>query len=260
MLIYGSHTVGIFLERGAACIDRRQYRASTFALNLLAMLTIGPMMRVLVLVLAIVAVLPQVHATQHRIVVGAFSEGDLSAWKPKKFNGETNYRLVNIGDRKVLKATSAGSASGLVKRIKVDLTRTPILAWSWRVDDIFKAVDEHSKSGDDYPARIYVIVSGGLLFWRTRSLNYVWSGYQPLSSAWPNPYTDHVVMIAVASGSDSLGKWVHERRNVRADFRRYFGEDITTIDAVAVMTDTDTTSEHAVAYYGDIYFTPAPGH
>jgi hypothetical protein len=207
--------------------------------------------------LFILAVLPTAHATQEKVIVGAFSQSDLSAWEPKTFKGKTDYRLVDIGDRKVLKATSAGSASGLIKRMHVDLTRTPILVWSWRVDDVFQGINERSKAGDDYPARIYVIVSGGLFFWKTRSLNYVWSSYQPISSAWPNPYTANVVMVAVASGADFLGKWVTEKRDVRTDFRHYFGEDITAIDGVAVMTDADNTSGHAVAYYGDIYFEPA---
>lgn len=210
-------------------------------------------------ILVMLAVLPTTQAKQEAVVIGAFSRGDLSAWEPKTFKGATDYRLVNIDNRKVLKATSNGSASGLVKRVRVDLTRTPIFAWSWRVEDGLQTTNERSKAGDDYAARIYVIVSGGIFFWKTRSLNYVWSSHQPVSSTWSNPYTANVVMVAATSGSHPVGKWVTVKRDVRADFRRYFDDDINAIDAVAVMTDTDNTTGRAVAYYGDIYFEPVSG-
>ncbi|MGF1616143.1 MAG: DUF3047 domain-containing protein [Gammaproteobacteria bacterium] len=207
--------------------------------------------------LTLLVVWPTGNAAPELVVVGAFSRGDLSDWEPKKLRGVTDYRLVAIDDRIALKAISEGSASGLLKRIPVDLTRTPILAWSWRVDTIFPGTNERNRAGDDYPARLYVIASGGHFFRRTRAINYVWSSGQPASSAWPNPYTATVIMVAVQSGSESLGEWVAQKRDVRSDFRRYFGQDITAIDGVAIMTDTDNTSGHAVAYYGDIYFEPA---
>jgi hypothetical protein len=207
----------------------------------------------------ILAVLPTTQATQETVHVGLFSQSDLSTWEAERFMGETDYGLVEFGGHKVLKAASNGSASGLIKPVQIDLTRTPILVWSWRVDHIVQGKDERSKSGDDYPARVYVIDSGGLYFWRTRSLNYVWSSYQPVSSAWPNPYTANVVMVVAASGTDCLGQRVREVRDVRRDFRRYFGVHITAVDGVAVITDTDNTAGHAGAYYGDIYFRGSSG-
>jgi hypothetical protein len=51
------------------------------------------------------------------------------------------------------------------------------------------------------------------------------------------------------------GQWVSEKRNIRDDFRQRFGEDIDTIDAVALMTDTDNSGQSATAWYGDLYFT-----
>ena len=62
------------------------------------------------------------------------------------------------------------------------------------------------------------------------------------------------MMIAVRTGQADTGQWVQERRNVRADLKRLFGEDITHIDAIAVMTDSDNTGQGAAASYGDIYF------
>lgn len=194
------------------------------------------------------------------LTVGRFSAGDLSGWETKSFKGQTQYRLVpadggGADGQHVLRAESGGTASGLFKRLHVDLARTPILHWRWRVDNILTSIDERTKQGDDYPARIYVVISGGVWFWRTQALNYVWSSYQPPGASWPNAFTSHAVMLAVESGSSKLGRWVDFRRDVRQDLRRYLGMTAESIDAVAIMTDTDNSGQHAVAYYGDIYFS-----
>jgi Protein of unknown function (DUF3047) len=60
---------------------------------------------------------------------------------------------------------------------------------------------------------------------------------------------------AVDSGSRGLNAWVAHKRNVRADLREQFGEDIISIDAVALMTDTDNSGGRAQASYGDIWFS-----
>jgi hypothetical protein len=155
--------------------------------------------------------------------------------------------------RQVLEANSQGSASGLVRELRVDLEKQPYLNWSWRVDDVLTAIDERTKAGDDYPARVYVIVSGGIAFWRTRTLIYVWSSRQPAGSTWENAYTANACVMALRSGK--AAGWATERRDVRADFEACFNDDITVIDAVAIMTDTDNSGQEATAWYGDIFFS-----
>lgn len=51
------------------------------------------------------------------------------------------------------------------------------------------------------------------------------------------------------------GMWKEGRRDVRADIRRLFGEHVTHIDAVAIMTDTDDMGLGATAYYQSLYFS-----
>jgi hypothetical protein len=193
-------------------------------------------------------------ADDSRIDIGRFSAGELTGWEEKVFLGHTDYRLVENSGTTVLRATSDGSASGRFKKVAVDLGNTPVLHWSWRVDNLLQGVDERSKAGDDYPARVYVVFSGGLLFWRTRAINYVWSSNQPLGTTWDNAFTANAKMVAAASGEARLGQWVMQRRDVAADYRRLFGEEPGTVDAVAIMTDTDNSGRQATAWYGDIWF------
>ena len=63
------------------------------------------------------------------------------------------------------------------------------------------------------------------------------------------------MMLALRSSGDQTSTWYTEKRNILADLKQLFGEDIHTIDAVAIMTDTDNAKGKATAYYGDIYFT-----
>jgi len=196
---------------------------------------------------------PSTYAEQMNIT--HFSQNDLNGWKTKTFKGETRYALANDKGRYVLKADSRDSASGLFHKVKVDLTRTPFLNWSWKVGNILSGIDERTKKGDDYPARVYVVFSQGIFFWRTRAINYVWSSNQPVGSIWPNAYTGNARMIALESGREKTGTWLNERRDVRADYRRLFGEEPDSVDAIAIMTDTDNSGLSATAWYGDIWFS-----
>ncbi len=202
----------------------------------------------------IIAVLLTVPALADRVYVGIFSKGDLIGWQAKSFAGNTLYQLQDDAGRLALRAISDNAASGLFRETKADLDRTPYLHWSWKVENLLAGGDEQSKSGDDYPARVYVVFSGGLFFWRTRAINYVWSSNQPVGSEWPNAFTGNAKMVAVRGGPAGIGQWLSERRNVKADYWRLFGEEPGEIAAISLMTDTDNTGARAEAWYGDIWF------
>jgi len=123
------------------------------------------------------------------------------------------------------------------------------------VENVLSGIDERAKAGDDYPARIYVVAKGGLAFWKTRALTYVWASNEPVGSMWSNAFTANAHMIAVQSGAKGLGKMTMEKRNIRDDWMLAFGEDIEKIDAVAIMTDTDNSGQWARAWYGQPWFS-----
>ncbi|UZE94501.1 DUF3047 domain-containing protein [Alkalimarinus alittae] len=190
------------------------------------------------------------------IPVGKFSSGGLEGWEEKLFNGKTSYVFVQLGDTTALKADSKASASGLVKKITVDIKKYPYLTWRWRVSNRLGQMDEKQKSGDDYAARIYVVVSGGLFFWNTKAINYVWSSNLPKGTSWPNAFAGSSArMYAIRSSDDQLETWYEEKRNVYEDFRKLFGSEVRYIHVVALMTDTDNSEGKVVSYYGDITFS-----
>jgi hypothetical protein len=190
-------------------------------------------------------------AMAQEIKLGDFSAGDLKGWEEKSFAGSTSYELVNQDGRRVLKAVSEKAASGLFKEVDIDLKKYPVLRWSWKVEGVLEKGDASTKSGDDYPARIYIVFPA-FLFWNTRGINYIWANKLPQGQAVPNAYASQIIMVAVESGPEKSGQWVNEERNVYEDFKKLFGEEPPALGAVAIMTDTDQTGGRAVAYYGDI--------
>jgi len=193
---------------------------------------------------------------EEKIMLGAFSTGSLEQWESKRFKNQTLYQLVELDGSQILKADSNDSASGLFKTQRIDLQKTPVLNWRWRIENRLETRNEQIKTGDDYAARVYVVISGGLAFWQTKAINYVWANASAKGTVWPNAYAGKsAVMIAMRSAADPTGTWFSEKRDVLADLKQHFGEDVRYIDAVAIMTDTDDSKGKATSYYGDIYFS-----
>ena len=196
---------------------------------------------------------------QATVLHGAFPEPTLKRWKERSFVGHTRYALVEDDGIRVLQGQTTGHASVLYRERSIDLERTPMLHWSWKIHDTYGMnIDEQSRKGDDFPARVYVVVKTGFLPWETLALNYVWSSSTPAGTIWRNPYTDKAGMLAVQSGNRNAGRWVSETRDVEADFRAVFGEDIDAIDGYAIMVDGDDSGASGLAWFGNLEFAARP--
>ena len=84
------------------------------------------------------------------------------------------------------------------------------------------------------------------------TLMYVWDSTAPVGSVIVNPRSDRIRKIVVDSGPAQLHRWRDHRRDLRADFRRAFGEEPGQLVSVAVMTDSDNTASRAKAWYGPV--------
>lgn len=205
-----------------------------------------------------------VYANDERTVVDDFESGSLDSWERRSFNGETKYQPSLVDGRRVLRAEANNSASGIAIETRIDLFKTPYLNWQWKVEAPLSAREETEKQGDDYAARVYVVIDGGIRFWKTTAVNYVWSSLPDTNSWWPNAYAPNNAMMIALRGSSSSTNWYFEKRNVYQDLIQAFGDKGSDranekayryIDAVAIMTDTDDGGGKAIAYYDDIHFT-----
>ena len=185
---------------------------------------------------------------------------DMLRWQERIFRNSTVYRSVVLDGEQVLRGEANDSASALYQTQRINLDETPYMHWRWRVERTLSSeIDERSKDGDDYAARVYVIRDGGLNFWRPKSINYVGSSSIPAGTHWANPYAaENVHMWALDSGDAKAGEWSSHSRDIRADWREAFGVDIQSLDGLAVMVDTDNSGLSARAWFADILFSNAP--
>ncbi|MGJ8581352.1 MAG: DUF3047 domain-containing protein, partial [Psychromonas sp.] len=135
----------------------------------------------------------------------------------------------------------------------------------WLTTSKLSGLNEQTKSGDDYVARIYVVIDGGFAVWSSQCLSYVWSSNQAQGEVWNNAFIgDRVKMIAVRGEDANINQWYEEKRNVYKDLIEHFGNKGSEannqkayryIDVIAIMTDTDNSNGLAESYYGDISFS-----
>jgi len=184
-----------------------------------------------------------------------FQKSSLTDWKAKVFQGKTKYKLVKEDRRSSIRAVSQASASAFYKEQEIDIRETPYLTWSWKIDEAPDNNIEKIKAGDDFPARVYIIVKDGIFPWQTKAINYVWAMNEKEGSSWPNPFTSNVMMKAVSSGKAGLGEWKTYKVNVYDDLKLYFGKNFDEVNGIAIMTDMDNTGKSATAYYGEVTFT-----
>jgi len=189
---------------------------------------------------------------------GAFASQSLEGWSERSFDGSTHYELVDDDGVQVLKGHTMGAASILYREETIDLSQTPVIHWSWKVDRTYMNINEQSREGDDFPARLYVVAQTGFLPWETVAINYVWASESPIGQSWTNPYTDKAKMIAVQSGDSQVGQWSRHTRNVAEDFKRLFDQNIDELSGYAVMVDGDNAQMEAKAWFGEIRFSSKP--
>lgn len=191
-----------------------------------------------------------------QLSIADFSAASMTGWEEKIFQNQTWYRITTLNETTVLAADSKNSASGLFKKVRIDIQKYPYLNWSWRIDNRLAVDNEKIKSGDDYAARIYVVIDGGILIWRTRGVSYVWANAATKGEIWENAFAGkNAMMIALRDNKDKTATWYREKRNIFKDLQQLFGTEYQFIDAVAIMTDTDNSHDSATAYYGDIFFS-----
>jgi len=194
------------------------------------------------------------EADQEQSAISAFAENQIGDWKQHDFSRSTEYGLTKIENDWALEAISEGAASAFYRSVEVNLEKTPILTWRWRVETTLQGVQEREKSGDDYAARVYVVHKRGF-FDKGIAVNYVWSSSHKKGSAWPNAYAlKSSAMLALQDSTSATSIWHEERRNVREDFNRLLGRDVRSVEIVVLMTDTDNSGQAAHAFYGDLSF------
>lgn len=184
-----------------------------------------------------------------------FDALDAARWRHEEVKRRhTNYDVVELEGRRCLRAKSDNGASILLTPLHIDPERDEWLSWQWRVDQLVDGEALKRKQGSDAAARMYVYFDRPGLPWQNRSIDYVWSGSLPLGTVLDSAFSSESKIIVAESGRAGLGQWRTVKRNVKEDYRRLFGGRAPPIIAIGIMSDTDNTGGHALAYFDELQF------
>ena len=191
---------------------------------------------------------------------------NLDNWKPLNFEKIKKHSTYSIKDS-ILIAKSDASASGIIFKKTYDIYKYPILTFRWKINNTYKKGDAKTKSGDDYPIRIYIMfkynpdkasffesVKYGLAksiygkYPPKSALNYIWANKKHKEKIITSSYTDKAKMIVTDYGNKYLNVWREHTVNVLKDYQKAFGEKPPIKVSLAIMTDSDNTKESSLSY------------
>jgi Protein of unknown function (DUF3047) len=179
--------------------------------------------------------------------------GSGAEWSLAVNKGPPDLRLVREGETEVLEMSSVRSSFGLQRKIALDLGRYRVMSWRWRAEVLPEGGDFRSARKNDQAAQVYVAFSA------TRAIGYLWDSSAPegvvgdLPSA---PPFMRVKVIVLRSGARDRGTWELERRDLRADYERLFGEAMPAVSKLGLRlwVNSQHTASCAACAFADFLF------
>ena len=193
-----------------------------------------------------------------KVVVFEFTEQEFETLEVKKVRGsneKTKYSFGMNENGSFLRAEAKGTASGLGKKVKIDLNKTPFINITWKIEKDLKGIDEKSKKGHDFAARVFVVKKTGLTPLSNKAVNYVFSSNNSTNEFWRSPYTKSSIDYVLSTTKENLNEWVTVKANVKEHFKKLHDLNVEELTGIAIMTDTDQTDIKAISYYQNIYFS-----
>jgi hypothetical protein len=176
--------------------------------------------------------------------------------------------LVKQDGRQVLRIEADAAAGGLLHPLDLPGEQPWQLSWQWRIERRLEQARFATREGDDYAARVYVLLDyplASLPFLTRQKLRLARTFYDPdlpaatLSYVWDNrvapgtrarsAYSETVEMLVLRGPQAPLGQWQEERRDLRADAIAAFGSVPRRILGVVFAADSDNTGERVESYF-----------
>ena len=200
-----------------------------------------------------------IHSSNAEMIkVFEFTDEEFKTLEVRKVRGsneKTTYSLGMNENGSFLRAEAKGTASGLGKKVKIDLSKTPFINITWKIEKDLKGIDERSKKGHDYAARVFVVKKTGLTPLSNKAVNYVFSSNNSTNEFWRSPYTKSSIDYVLSTTKENLNEWVTVKANVKEHFKKLHDLNVEELTGLAIMTDTDQTDITAISYYQNIYFS-----
>jgi predicted RNA-binding protein with RPS1 domain len=187
-----------------------------------------------------------------------FTEQELLELDVRKVRGADNKTVYSVGTNEngnFLKAVADNAASGLGKEVKIDLNKTPFINITWKIEKDLQGINENSKKGHDFAARVFAVKKTGATPLSNRAINYVFSSNSKVGQSSPSPYTKKSIDNVLSTTKDNLNEWVTVKANVKKDFKKFHDLDVNELDGLAIMADTDNSKMKSISYFQNIYFS-----
>jgi len=164
----------------------------------------------------------------------------------------------------IFRAETIGKSTGPAKQITVNAHKTvgilehPVdvalkpattLSWKWNVAKLPSKVAEDAPNVHDY-------LSIAVKFDNGQDLTYMWSAAIAKGKGFHCPlpdWTKRETHVVARSGEKELGRWLSEKKNVMADYKKYIGGKLPTkITHVWLIANSVFQQGDAQAAFGDI--------
>jgi hypothetical protein len=161
-------------------------------------------------------------------------------------------------------STDAYSGFGIERPLNIDIREYKYIHWTWRAVKLPAGGDIRSPKADDQALQIYLAMSplGFPQKFTTPVLTYLWDNEAPKGTVVKGqlPMMKYVRYLVIRNGSDELGQWYTEKRNIYEDYKSLFrdvknGEPLGSMRGIRLYINSQHTGTSAEGFIGDIYFS-----
>jgi hypothetical protein len=210
-------------------------------------------------------------------IAGELKPDDLK-WEIFRVPGKqpASYSYVRHEGRDAVLAKAEASGSILRHRYRIEADQLGLVRFSWNVPNAGAGANLTLPQLDDVPVRVVLAFEGdrsrlsmknSLLSELSRLLTgeempfatlvYSWSRVNQPGEVVVNERTDRIRKIVVDSGDHGYNEWRSYERDIRADYRKAFGEDPGALLSFAVFTEGEKNEGQLQAFYGPLKLVPA---
>jgi len=183
---------------------------------------------------------------------------------PPKQHSLTGYTVEYTGTGPYIHTVSNSTGSWIEKKMNdIDVKNYPIMEWEWMVNSFPQVEWERDTKNDDFAIRVELVfdfkggknplnlIRKGLFTSLFRHyppelvISYVWSEHVPVEEGYASPTTDRMIVIPIESDATAVRRWMHEKRDIRVDLKKYKPEENLVLKKIRIRTDTENSGTTA---------------
>jgi len=188
----------------------------------------------------------------------------------------TRYSYVQHAGRDAVRAQADATGSILRHRHRIEPAELGRISFSWNVPPPGAQANALLGELEDVPVRVVLAFDGDRSRFSLKNtmlselsllltgeelpfatLIYAWSRVNKPGEVVINDRTDRIRKLVVNSGDQGYNEWLTYERDIRADYRKAFGEDPGALLSFAVFTEGEKNEGQLQAFYGPLKLLPA---